>query len=75
MGSNNKYLLAFGGGLYIVCDRRQEDQAYCSSEYYEHPKDHGHVKRNGENLYIAGGESKNFKAIQVDIYAINFTTR
>lgn len=63
MGSNKRYLLTFGGGLYIVCDRRHKDQAYCSDEYYEHPKDPGHIKRNGVNLYIAGGENKDFKAV------------
>ena len=74
MGSDNRYLLAFGGGLYVVCDRRLKDQAYCSGEYYEHPKDVGQVQKNGKNLYIAGGKSKDFKAIQVEIYGISKPT-
>jgi len=38
MTSDRRYLLAFGGGFYIVNDRRQKDHAYCSSDVYNHPK-------------------------------------
>ena len=70
MGSDRRYLLAFGGGMYIVNDRRHKDHAFCSSDFYNHPKQLGGVQKNGKHLYIAGGEGKEFKAIQVDVYGI-----
>lgn len=41
MGSDQRYLIAFGGGFYIVNDRRQKDHAYCLSDVYAHPKQLG----------------------------------
>ena len=43
MGSDRRYLIAFGGGMYIVNDRRLKDHAYCSSDVYAHPKQLGGV--------------------------------
>ncbi len=71
IGSDKRYFLSFGGGLYIVNDRRHSDQAYCLSYQYAHPMYfNGGVRQDGNRLLIAGGETKEFKAIQVDVYGI-----
>ena len=44
MGSDKRYFLSFGGGLYIVNDRRHNDQAYCLSDQFIHPNNLGGVK-------------------------------
>ena len=70
LGSDKRYFLSFGGGLYIVNDRKYNDQAYCLSDQFIHPNNYGGVRQDGKRLLIAGGETKEFKAIQVDIYGI-----
>ena len=70
MGSDKRYFLAFGAGLYIVNDRKFMDQAYCLKEQYEHPEDIGPAKKDGNKLYFAGGIKKEFKAVKVEIYGI-----
>ena len=43
IGSDKRYFLSFGGGLYIVNDRRHSDQAYCLTDHYTPQENHGGV--------------------------------
>ena len=70
MGSDRRYFLAFGAGIYIVNDRRFMDQAYCLKGQYEYPDNIGPAEKDGNKLYFSGGGKKNFKAVKIEIYGI-----
>ena len=71
MGSNKDWLLEFGNGLAINADQNKESSAFARNDLWVHPKNTGNLTIKDGDLYFAGGNDSNFKAVDFEVWSLH----